>query len=65
MKQKKSLTKRDIIQSQSVLYELLNNLALRVSTLESTFGKFLDMEAKKEELLEFIKSERSDGDSDE
>jgi|TARA_R110002020_G_scaffold248754_3_gene462765 hypothetical protein len=65
MKQKKSLTKRDIIQSQSVLYELLNNLALRVSTLESTFGKFLDMEKKKDELLEFIKSERSDGDSDE
>tara|TARA_Y100001951_G_scaffold24922_1_gene19163 strand:- start:207 stop:404 length:198 start_codon:yes stop_codon:yes gene_type:complete len=65
MKQKKSLTKRDIIKSQSVLYELLNNLALRVSTVESTFGKFLDMEAKKEELLEFIKSERSDGDSDE
>ena len=65
MKQKKSLTKRDIIQSQSVLYELLNNLSLRVSTLESTFGKFLDMEKKKDELLEFIKSERSDGDSDE
>lgn len=64
MKKKSLPTKRTILKTQTDLWQSIYNLSMRISTLESTLGNFIEMQGKKDELLEFIKEKNKDGISD-
>ena len=64
MKKKSLPTKRNILKTQTDLWQSIYNLSMRISTLESTLGNFIEMQGKKDELLEFIKEKNKDGISD-